>query len=168
MYYQAVYLTFEWCLPRNYGDMQSQILISQNVLDFSLLYYDFIPAVISLLFPIIMQACMSVIHYGEEVNAVFFADVIGGTLWQMTNFLLIHFVITSVGLLFVSSEMTREGNEDILNNLKESVILAETGTGKIVFANTSAKRLNKHLVEELSVSLYDQGADGPDFSIFDR
>ena len=98
---------------------------------------------------------MSVIHYGEEVNIVFFADVIGGTLWQMTNFLLIHFVITSVGLLFVSSEMTREGNEDILNNLKESVILAEQGTGKIVFANTSAKRLNKHLVEELSVSLYD-------------
>ena len=113
-----------------------------------------------------MQSVMSVLHYGEEVNALFYVEVIGGTIWQITNFLLIHFIITSVGLLFVSSEILREGNEDILNNLKESVILAEKDTGKIVFANSSAKRLNKQLMEELNISLYE--AEGEDFTIFDR
>ena len=55
---------------------------------------------------------------------------------------MLHFVITSVGLLFVWAELMRGGNEQILNNLKESVVLFEQKTGTIMFANTAARRLN--------------------------
>ena len=108
-----------------------------------------------MLLPMAMQALMAVLHYDEEMNTAFFFESIIGSVYQMMNFLLIHFVITSVGLLFVSSEISREGNEDILNNLKESVILADTETGRILFENAAAKRLNKHLMTELNISLFE-------------
>lgn len=57
-----------------------------------------------------IQALMSVLHYNNEVTVVLFAESIMGAIWLMFNFLLIHFVVMSVGLLFVQSEMSREGN----------------------------------------------------------
>ena len=69
----------------------------------------------------------------------------------------------SIGLLYINSEMQREGNEDILNNMKESVIILQKHTGTVMFANTAAKRLNTHLKKELGTTLYE---DVKNFSIY--
>ena len=71
--------------------------------------------------------------------------------------------MASIGVLYVCSEMQREGYEDILNNMKESVIMLQNKTGTIMFANKAAKRLNTHLKEELDITLYE---DLPNFSIY--
>lgn len=43
-YYQVVYASLEWCLPRDYGAVATNVLFSDNVLNFCLLYYDFWPS----------------------------------------------------------------------------------------------------------------------------
>ena len=97
------------------------------------------------------------------MDAAFLASRVFGAFFQFTNFLGIHFVTASIGLLYVCSEMQREGTEDILNNMKESVIILQNQTGTIMFANAAAKRLNTHLKEELGATLYE---DVENFSIY--
>ena len=164
IYYQAIYLSLEWCLPRDYGDMEFNVLSSDNVMNFALLYYDFWPSIVAFAAPSVFQSMMSVKHYGTPADATLYMSSILGAVWQVLNFFMLHFVITSVGLLFVWAELMRGGNEQILNNLKESVVLVEQKTGTIMFANTAARRLNQFLAEEFNISLYD--VEGEDTSMF--
>ncbi len=73
--------------------------------------------------------------------------------WQFCNFLACHFVITSVGLLYVNADMMRKSHEKILSNLKEGVVTVDKNTGRVMFANKAAKRLNKYLTEPLAMSI---------------
>ena len=111
IYYQVIYLSLEWCLPRDYGDMEFNVLSSDNVMNFALLYYDFWPSVVASAAPSVFQSMMSVKHYGTPADASLYMSSIAGTVWQFFNFFMLHFVITSVGLLFVWAELMRGGNE---------------------------------------------------------
>ena len=63
IYYQTIFMCLEWCLPQNYGDMADKILFTDNFLYFLLLYYDFTPSFISLVFPVAVKTIMDIIHY---------------------------------------------------------------------------------------------------------
>ena len=128
-YYQVVFLSLEWCLPRNYGEVATNILFSDNVLNFCLLYYDFWPSCIGLLIVSAFQASMSVVHYGQEIDWEFIISFFMLAFWQFFNFLACHFVIISVGLLYVNAEMMRKSHEQILSNLKEGVVTVDKSTG---------------------------------------
>ena len=54
MLYQSVYMMLEWSQPRDYGEMQFQILTSENVLNFCLFTFEFWPSVFSMLLPTLM------------------------------------------------------------------------------------------------------------------
>ena len=69
IYYQILYLSLEWLLPRDYGEMQTNVMLSGNVMNFICLYYDFWPSCIWMLVTVVCQASMSVKHYGREVDA---------------------------------------------------------------------------------------------------
>ena len=62
----------------------------------------------------------------------------------------------------------RKGTTKLLNNFKESVIIAHRKTGQLLFANTAAGRLNTHCVENLCISGDFESLDRrkDDFSIF--
>jgi len=64
IYYQVIYQSLEWCLPRDYGDMQMQILIADNILNFCLLSFDYWPSCAGLMVVQCFQASMNVSHYG--------------------------------------------------------------------------------------------------------
>ena len=49
LYYQAIYTILEMGLPRNYGDMQMNMIMVNNVFNFLLLYADFWPNTIVML-----------------------------------------------------------------------------------------------------------------------
>ena len=46
IYYQIIYSLLEECMPRDYGTMQVNIFMTNNVMNFCLLYYNFWPSVI--------------------------------------------------------------------------------------------------------------------------
>ena len=49
IYYQVIYILLEEFLPRDYGDMQLKLLMANNIMNFSLLYFSFWPSVICML-----------------------------------------------------------------------------------------------------------------------
>ena len=51
-------------------------------------------------------------------------------------------MITAAGFLFTDAEILRRGNEDLLNNLEEGLIILEEDNA-VVFQNTAAAQLNK-------------------------
>ena len=65
-------------------------------------------------------------------RAVFYAEPVGGaeifgllaSMFIMTNSLLVvHVIITKVGMIYADAEILRTGNEELLNNLEEGVII---------------------------------------------
>ena len=55
--------------------------------------------------------------------------------WQALSLWPIQLCITKVGMIFVEAELLRTGNEQLLNQLDEGVIVLESESKEIVFAN---------------------------------
>ncbi len=49
IYYQCLYLSLEWLLPRDYGEMQTNVMLLRNLLNFMCLYYDFFTSCVGML-----------------------------------------------------------------------------------------------------------------------
>ena len=45
--------------------------------------------------------------------------------WHTLNMFIIHWIITKIGFLFIDAEMLRLGNDALLDNLEEGVIILE-------------------------------------------
>ena len=57
--------------------------------------------------------------------------------------LIIHVIITKVGMIFVESEILRNGNDQLLNALEEGVVIQRKYSKEIVFLNTASKNLQR-------------------------
>ena len=53
----------------------------------------------------------------------------------------------------MDADILRTGNEQLLNNLKEGVIIMDQESGMVMFLNTAAKRFNIRMNKFLSISL---------------
>ena len=66
-----------------------------------------------------------------------------------------HMVINAVGLMFVEADILRTGNELLMNDLKEGVIIVDQESGLVKFVNNAAKRFsirkNRHLGISMSI-----------------
>ena len=79
--------------------------------------------------------------------------MVGAILWQFLTLAMIHYIISWVGLLFVKAEILRTGNEQLLNNLKEGVIIIDKENGVVMFLNRAAKKFNIHLNKALGMRI---------------
>ena len=59
-------------------------------------------------------------------------------LYMAFNLLTIHLIITKWGLIYVESEIVREGNTMLLNDLAEGVIILEQESLEQLFLNEAA------------------------------
>lgn len=53
-----------------------------------------------------------------------------------------HLVINWVGNTYMNSEVSKVGNEALLDNLKEGVVIMDQDNGTVMFLNEAAKRFN--------------------------
>ena len=58
--------------------------------------------------------------------------------WHLLNLFFIHLVLTKSGFLFIESEVLRRGNESILDNLEEGVVILEEENQEILYYNAAA------------------------------
>ena len=58
--------------------------------------------------------------------------------WQMLKVVLIHLVITKVGMIYIEAEVLREGNDQTLDNLDEGVVILDEKLMKIRYYNKAA------------------------------
>ena len=54
---------------------------------------------------------------------------------------LMHILFNKMGLLFVDSEILRTGNDQLLNDLEEGVIILKEDSKKVLFVNKAASKL---------------------------
>lgn len=54
---------------------------------------------------------------------------------------LMHILFNKMGLLFVDSEILRTGNDQLLNELEEGVIILNEDSKKVLFVNQAATKL---------------------------
>lgn len=127
-------------MPRDYGTMQVNIFMTNNLMNFCLLYYDFWPSSICMVLSQAVQMIIISVVYEKPITAGDVGMTIAAMIWQFTNLLLCHLIINSMGMLFVEADILRTGNEQLLNNLKEGVIIMDQKTGMVKFANTAAKK----------------------------
>ena len=63
-------------------------------------------------------------------------------LFQAFTLWIIHICITKTGLIFVDAEILRGGNEQLLNQLEEGVIILQEETKDTLFANLTAQSIS--------------------------
>ena len=66
-------------------------------------------------------------------------------IWQLTWIIMIHLVITKVGMVYIESEVLREGNDQTLDNLDEGVVILDEKEMKIRYYNKAASVSQKNL-----------------------
>lgn len=62
------------------------------------------------------------LFYGEPLDEMAMYLVFA-LIWFVAMIFFVHMIITSVGMLFAESEVLRNGNESILDNLEEGVVI---------------------------------------------
>jgi len=55
--------------------------------------------------------------------------------------------------MYAEAEILRKGNEQLLNNLKEGVVIIEEASGLVTFVNEAAKRFKIKLNKDFSIEL---------------
>ena len=52
-----------------------------------------------------------------------------------------HCLLSSSALLYAEADILRKGNERLLNNFEEGVVILEEGSSNVSFSNKSAKAI---------------------------
>ena len=79
--------------------------------------------------------------YNEPFDGEVIIKCLMNMIWQSLNLLVAHLTITKVGMIFVEAEILREGNESLLNELEEGVIIQDAETMETIFVNKAVTKL---------------------------
>lgn len=141
-YYMQLYKLVEQLLPRDYGSVRLKLTMQYDLLDFCMLYFNFWPSLITILVSHFTMFFIQMDLYQEEFTSAAFIGTFAGAVWQTINISCIHLVFNWVGNTFVKTELSKRGNEGILNNLSEGVVIVDQESGIVQFRNKAAKRFN--------------------------
>jgi len=100
-------------------------------------YFDLVPTLIATALSLIPVHVKRVVFYDDSVSSMVISCVIA-IIWQLTWILMIHLVITKVGMVYVEAEVLREGNDQTLDNLDEGVVILDEKEMKIRYFNKAA------------------------------
>lgn len=111
-------------------------ILIYHYMTFWLSYWHFWPNLFCLILSLVPYYVMRVIFNGNTVGeALFFLCYIP---WHLMNLFIIHWVLTIVGMIYVDAEVLRKGNNELLDNLEEGVIIFEEKSGEILYHNNAA------------------------------
>ena len=116
-------------------------LVSQQLINFMCFYFDLWPSILSCLANMVIQYIGRIIFHEEEVNGHSLFTLIASMV--MLAFLLwgMHLIMTKVGMIYVYAEILRQGNEQLLDNFDEGILIYAEETSDLIFANKAVKNL---------------------------
>ena len=133
-----IYYCLSNTLPQNYGRFQVKLAVAQSICIY--FAYGYAAYWFNMLSAIALTSyiCFVVepIIWQEQLELwTWFISVF----YQIAIVTAMHCFINLCSLLYAEAEILRKGNERLLDNFEEGVVILEEGTGKISFANKSAK-----------------------------
>ena len=124
IYYNLMFaLIWDIGLPSTMGTARINYVQVSLLVIFILDYFHFWAPVLCMTIIHLSQIASESILYGNEITASLFIHVHGVCVIQFLHFFTVHIIITQVGMIFVDSEIVRIGNDQVLNNLKEGIII---------------------------------------------
>ena len=90
-------------------------------------------------------------YHGDEANFVIFY-VILVLPYSILNLFMIYICITKAGFLFIESEIMRGGNEQVLDGLKEGVVIFSEAEKNILYYNSAAMRSSSKFTERILIA----------------
>lgn len=138
-FFFALKLATSFLVPNDYGNHKHDIFFLYILMNFAMTAFDFWKSSLAFMLPVGATQAVLVIHY--EYNPAVIMIVLRGVglcLCYLGLFLMLVTFIYSLGNLIVKNFVLRKGNEDLLDNLQEGVIIANSKNGKLMFANAAA------------------------------
>ena len=132
-------LVWEIGLPHGMGLERINYMQVQLVIVFILDYFDFYPSIACIVGVHLSHIFSESVLYGHEITALFVIQVLGVCVIQYLQLFTVHIIMTKMGMIFVEAEIVRIGNDQILNNMKEGVVILHETSENVLFVNTAAK-----------------------------
>ena len=108
---------------------------------FWLSYFKWWPSFICSLLVLVPFAIARIVFYGDNA-ALLSVQLLVYMMWHAMNMLFIHIIITKVGMLYADTEVLRSGNDQLLDDLEEGIVLFDGKEKDIIYHNLS-KGLNE-------------------------
>ena len=152
--YQMLIICIKETAPVEFGEMWRQFLRTETFLTLVILTNE---AKLDLFVTFVAHGYLHfVVHYiiydlewsMQECTFGFVVD----TLFFMLGQGLIHLFYSWIGFTYLASELPRESNEELLNNLKEAVFILDEQSSAVLFQNMAAKRTDKRLQHQCNFS----------------
>lgn len=115
--------------------LQAKMLVAY--MDFWLSYFYWWPSLACAILALIPLHINRHIFHDDKLSDVI-TYFVASVLWHALNLLFIHLVISKVGMLFAETKVLLGGNEQLLNNLDEGVIILDDIREEILYHNDAA------------------------------
>ena len=139
---QLIFQTAVQCgLPTDQGINHLHYLRIATTFHFILMYdHDlFKPSAIAVMISQTLNFCAENFLFDKTITSSAIGVYIAMSIFFMANLYVIHLFITWVGMIFVEAETLRDGNEALLSNLKEGVVIVDELTNSIECINKAAR-----------------------------
>ena len=139
IYYEMLVVITGQFLPQDINAQRGNLFLyntqSANFIDF---YFSWWPSLLSLLISQVTYTSSRIILFADEAHTVSgilnFASLVFACL-------AIHIVISWVGQVYTDSLVQATGNEEILNDFEEAIVILDEKNGKQLFTNTEAHNI---------------------------
>ena len=95
-------------------------------------YFEWWPSLSCSLLSLIPFGAVRHIYFDEPVNMIL-STVMINMIYHFMNLFFIHLIITKVGMLYAETEVLRSGNNQLLDNLEEGVVIFDEKKNDIVY-----------------------------------
>lgn len=79
--------------------------------------------------------------YREDIDSSVTLVVVKDAFSLALVHILIHVIVNAFGKYYVEVEILRKGNDELLDELEEGVVIQEESTKRVIYMNQSAKSL---------------------------
>lgn len=98
-------------LPQELNNNSETLLLVLNIqMDFVLCYFEFAPGLIASLLAIVLTYTKRAVFFEEAIGGLSI-DCVISIIWVTMNLVIIHLIISKVGMIYTDAEVLRDGND---------------------------------------------------------
>lgn len=148
----------EMLLPYDIPEASSNILrIITGVVDFIACYFHWWPALILSMLNMFLSSLGRAMFYEMPFDSEAIIKTIVNMILVGVMVWFCHIVVTYAGMVFIEVQIVRAGNEQILDDLEEGVIIQNPETQEVIYMNEAAKLLGRmQSGDKFSQSIFDR------------
>ena len=125
-YYELITFVIEQMLPFDITwTVATLIRLLISSLNLITDYFDWWPSLFCTLLQYPILGVARAMFYNESIDSHFFLNITSTMVVSALFSWIIHISIVKFNLIYIEAEVLREGNEQLLNNLEEGVIIVE-------------------------------------------